>query len=717
MFYDLYVSYADRDQQHAQLDELLRLVSREFEVIAKRPLLYFFDDSKTHEQGEVPTAIHESHAFLLIYSDRYRDSEFCRQELEHLAKVESCYQFPGLGVIVVPAATSVSWPAEEMLQRFPELEFVPEPDLSLGHFDTQRFPEELLQHAIVRLAKQIFGLVERRKIVDRDFPLGMSPATPASSADPLEAMSPPSYAEEIFVESPSLPVRVEAETVEPTKIDENVMFTVFRPKTIIPQKWTSMIAFAHLSERPPDAPDEPDPIKEVNRQAAQLLGSQISDYKQSSQDAGAAIPRAGEITFKPHVPGIEFNPPLRQFRWEESVHREEFKMRASADLDGQTANGWLRVYLGPLILAQVNLSIKVDSKHSTAVEAPPASSHARPLRKVFASYSHKDRAVVERVEQSVADSHLGLDYLRDATRLRAGEVWNDSIKQMIAQADMFQLFWSTNSMYSNFVRREYEYALSLRIPSFVLPVYWEDPFPEKPEENLPPEALRRLHFECLSGSGKTMHPSAPAASQMAPSPSATMPEPPTLATSAVPAAPIIVRDANSVVRPHPREVPQAASQSPPDSGLRILVCRKCNRPAPMGRKFCSGCGSSLHDDSGLDLPSFIQERSAAPSSSQPQGARLAVSSPAASSIRPTRSPAPSSYPRPSGSSRTGAKTIGLIAMILPVLLLVPFGLFTMTLGFGGDSASETPGPVFLLLVGAAVLLFFVGLILFVKSRR
>ena len=173
----------------------------------------------------------------------------------------------------------------------------------------------------------------------------------------------------------------------PLPYDNDVMFTVFRPATIVPRKWHSLLAFAHLSERRPDAPpDEPDPIAEVQRQAQQILGETLADYKQSSEESSSAIPRADEITFKPFIEGIEFNPAIRSFRWEESVHREEFKMRASSSLDGQTARGWLRVYLGPLILAQINLSIKVDSKHVSAVKAQSiATESARPLRKVFAS--------------------------------------------------------------------------------------------------------------------------------------------------------------------------------------------------------------------------------------------------------------------------------------------------------------------------------------------
>jgi hypothetical protein len=44
---------------------------------------------------------------------------------------------------------------------------------------------------------------------------------------------------------------------------------------------------------------------------------------------------------------------------------------------------------------------------------------------------------------------------------------------------------------------EWEYALGLRRPSFILPVYWEDPLPEDLGHELPPVGLRELHFRKL----------------------------------------------------------------------------------------------------------------------------------------------------------------------------------------------------------------------------
>src|SRR5258706_8393784 len=70
------------------------------------------------------------------------------------------------------------------------------------------------------------------------------------------------------------------------RLDENVQFTVFRPNIIKPVEWYTLLAFAHLSERRPSAPDdEPDPIKEVHWQARQTLGASLSQYDNVKQDA------------------------------------------------------------------------------------------------------------------------------------------------------------------------------------------------------------------------------------------------------------------------------------------------------------------------------------------------------------------------------------------------------------------------------------------------
>jgi cell division septation protein DedD len=263
-------------------------------------------------------------------------------------------------------------------------------------------------------------------------------------------------------------------------------------------KWFPLLAFAHLEELPPDASaDEPDPVEEVRAQARMILGDMAQGYADVKQDSRYAIPHEAEITFVPEIPGFEVNPPRRTFLWLESVHREEFRIRAGPQLAGTAVRGRMSVFWGSILLAEVSLAIRVEARIASGPAPPVERAASRPFRNIFPSYSHRDAGIVEEFERYART--LGDRYLRDVHELRAGEVWNDRLKDLIQKADVFQLFWSWNALRSPYVEEEWRYALSLGRPNFVRPTYWQDPLPEEPARSLPPEELRRLHFQLLPG--------------------------------------------------------------------------------------------------------------------------------------------------------------------------------------------------------------------------
>ena len=107
---------------------------------------------------------------------------------------------------------------------------------------------------------------------------------------------------------------------------------------------------------------------------------------------------------------------------------------------------------------------------------------------MFASYSHRDTHIVERVES--AAKTLGMTYLRDVITLRSGEDWSQRLLELIDEATVFQLFWSAESAKSPHCRMEWEYAFNLNREAthFLRPVYWSQPMPP------PPAMLQHLHF-------------------------------------------------------------------------------------------------------------------------------------------------------------------------------------------------------------------------------
>ncbi len=282
------------------------------------------------------------------------------------------------------------------------------------------------------------------------------------------------------------------ERTEPIVVDDDVQFTVYRPRSVHPEEWRRLLVFAHKTEPFESHGVRVDPIEQVALEAEALLGQESSSYVRVARDSDADLPRGTTIRFVPDVEGIEFNPPVREFSWQLPVHREEFLFRADRRLQGRVAHGLLSVFVGTVLIADVSLSIRVDSGSS---DSDPEPVPAARYRKIFASYSHLDATIVENVGRVVAA--IGDEFMRDVDNLRSGQIWSSELMGYIRECDVFQLYWSSNSMTSDLVSDEWHYALALNRPGFIRPVYWETPRPVSPERNLPPPELDRIHFSYL----------------------------------------------------------------------------------------------------------------------------------------------------------------------------------------------------------------------------
>jgi hypothetical protein len=277
----------------------------------------------------------------------------------------------------------------------------------------------------------------------------------------------------------------------------DVQFTVYKPLVVRPEHWSQLLAFVHRSM--PFVDDDGatvDPIAEVGAQADRVLGPERLGFAAVVADSAASLPYGNEIVFEPWIEDGEVNPERVVLRWCEPIHRVEFKFRVPVQTNGRRLRGAVRVSLGVLEVANVAFAVNVDQTAALQSASPPAA--ARPYRRIFASYSHRDTAIVERVRGAAAA--LGDRYMIDVEVLRAGEQWQRRLADLIEEADVFQLFWSHNSMRSEFVRREWEHALALGRPQFVRPLFWEDPRPADPGHDLPPPQLDRLHFWRLAPS-------------------------------------------------------------------------------------------------------------------------------------------------------------------------------------------------------------------------
>ena len=213
--------------------------------------------------------------------------------------------------------------------------------------------------------------------------------------------------------------------------------------------------------------------------------------RSAGEDARGEVFRGARLRITVDLPGLRCNPDEAELDWWEPVHQVVFRLLAGPDLVGSVVRGAVRVWCGPLLLGEVSLAIGVTASASgppspSVAESAPAVPQDFP---VLLPRRPGDRGGFAEVVRALGD-----EYLQDVLALRSGERWRTRLPELIEEADVFQLFWSSNSMRSPYCQQEWEHALALGRPLFVRPLYWEDPMPQDPTMGLPPVALRELHF-------------------------------------------------------------------------------------------------------------------------------------------------------------------------------------------------------------------------------
>ena len=189
-------------------------------------------------------------------------------------------------------------------------------------------------------------------------------------------------------------------------VDDDVQFTVYRPRSVHPKNGEG---FSFSLTRPNPSNRTACgwiPFNKWPKEADALLGQESSSYVQVAQDSDADLPRGTTIRFVPDVEGVEFNPPVREFSWQlRSTAKSCFAPPGACRR--RVAHGLLSVYVGTVLIADVSLSIRVDSGSS---ESDPEPVPASRYRKIFASYSHLDAAIVENVGRVIAA--IGDEFMR-----------------------------------------------------------------------------------------------------------------------------------------------------------------------------------------------------------------------------------------------------------------------------------------------------------------
>ena len=194
------------------------------------------------------------------------------------------------------------------------------------------------------------------------------------------------------------------------------------------------------------------------------------------------------ITVLLKLPDFEVPDPMEMLGWDGDIRNVSFIVKAPASLAPGVYPGIAKLMKGQLPFASIAFDLAVTSPTAKA-EAPPEPLKARVQRiaRAFASYASQDRAEVLRRVQGIQAT--GMDVFLDVVNLRSGQDWERAIYHEIDTSDGFFLFWSRNAAQSNWVEREWRYALKQHGLEFISPLALEDP-----RLTQPPAELRSMHF-------------------------------------------------------------------------------------------------------------------------------------------------------------------------------------------------------------------------------
>jgi hypothetical protein len=266
----------------------------------------------------------------------------------------------------------------------------------------------------------------------------------------------------------------------PPAAETQLSGTVFAPATVEPNAQFLVQVFAHLPEH------------------AEMVAAQAGEFDADTHRLATVMLQspvlAGEqLAFQLLMPGLVVDPTVQTMVWVRSPQSVQFGVTVPPDISAGGVIGTVIVSRDSVPIGQLKFKVNVDKSGSAGVVASPKVAEGlHRYRRAFISYSSTDRVEVLKRTQMLAE--VGIEFFQDILTLEPGDLWEHAIYQEIDRCDVFLLFWSTSAKASEWVAKEWRYALNRHgvneaASPQILPVIIEGPPPVSP----PPE-LRSLHF-------------------------------------------------------------------------------------------------------------------------------------------------------------------------------------------------------------------------------
>jgi len=170
------------------------------------------------------------------------------------------------------------------------------------------------------------------------------------------------------------------------------------------------------------------------------------------------------------VPGFRAASAVESVVWNGTLVNATFVLQAEQSVANGMHIGTARIMSGAVPIGLLHLELNVGAKRDVLEKVGAVE---RKIQNVFASYASEDRLDV--LQWARGAELVGVEVFLDVLRLREGTDWSTELMNHVSAKDVFCLFWSEPARRSNWVEREWRYALSKRGLDYIHPVPLADP--------------------------------------------------------------------------------------------------------------------------------------------------------------------------------------------------------------------------------------------------
>lgn len=260
---------------------------------------------------------------------------------------------------------------------------------------------------------------------------------------------------------------------------KNVFTSLFAPAEIAPKQHLLVQVYLHL-------PEETEKVKALASEADK------SAERRGYEPLEVPLKKGDNVEIELNINGDSLLYNCRKsVVWQGSFVKRAFDFAVPSDINVSELSCSVNVFVNGAIAGEMIFITNI-------VDTPRALNTnviAKPTKKLFISYSHKDIKEAEKIAK--IQEALGTDVFFDKHRLKAGYIFSEEISRFIQTADTFVLCWSENAANSDYVEKERQEALALAYPQrkpreqAILSIL---PFNIEPHAVPPADMIEHYHF-------------------------------------------------------------------------------------------------------------------------------------------------------------------------------------------------------------------------------